>query len=252
MRITILGCSPSFQNAGGHCSGYLVRRGDTSLLVDCGHGSLGSLRSVLDIRQLTAIVLSHMHADHFFDLVPLRYAYRFGGEPESKTPLWLPPGGAAVLDSLTAPLDLDEAFFSGTFCIREYNPAGSLTIGCVELRFAHTKHFIPAYAMRLSPVDDPAQALFFSSDTAPTPDVQALAAGASVALVEATQLHEKAGIQPGHLTGDLAGSLASVAKVGRLVLTHYMEDSGDDLLKQAGSAFQGPVELARELETYQV
>jgi len=89
-------------------------------------------------------------------------------------------------------------------------------------------------------------------DTAPTPDVQALAAGASVALVEATQLHEKAGIQPGHLTGDLAGSLASVAKVGRLVLTHYVEEFGDELLKQAASAFQGPVELARELETYQV
>jgi len=90
-----------------------------------------------------------MHADHFFDLVPLRYAYRFGGEPESKTPLWLPPGGATVLDSLTAPLDLDEAFFSGTFCIREYNPSGSLTIGSAELRFAHTKHFIPAYACLL-------------------------------------------------------------------------------------------------------
>jgi ribonuclease BN (tRNA processing enzyme) len=252
MKVTVLGCSPSFQNSGGHCSSYLLQHEDTNLLIDCGHGSLGALRSVLDVGKLTAIVLSHMHPDHFFDLVPLRYAYRFRDEPAGGPPLWLPPGGASTLDLLTAPLDLDEDFFTGTFCVREYNPVAALTVGCLEVRFAHTTHFVPAYAMRLCPAGEPSRGLFLSSDTAPNEAVAELASGARLAFIEATQLRERPGKQAGHLTGELAGRLAQDAKVSRLVLTHYMEELADELLAQARSTFQGTVELAHELGTYQI
>jgi ribonuclease BN (tRNA processing enzyme) len=252
MKTTVIGCSPSFQSSDGHCSSYLVQHENTNLLIDCGHGSLGALRSVLDFGQLTAILLSHMHPDHFFDLVPLRYAYRFRDEEAGGPPLWLPPGGASILDSLTAPLDFDEDFFTGTYRIREYNPIATLTIGDLEVRFAHTTHFVPAYAMRLTPTADPSRALFFSSDTAPNDAVAELASNAPLAFVEATQLRERPGKQAGHLTGELAGGLAKEAKVGRLVLTHYMEELAEELLMQARSTFQGSVEMARELQTYEV
>lgn len=70
MRVTVLGKSPSWEDAGGACSGYLVRDGDTTLLVDCGNGVFSRLRETVDYFDVDAVVISHLHADHFLDLVP--------------------------------------------------------------------------------------------------------------------------------------------------------------------------------------
>ena len=51
MRITVLGKSPSWQDAGGACSGYLVEEGDTRLLLDCGNGVFAKLREHLRLRR---------------------------------------------------------------------------------------------------------------------------------------------------------------------------------------------------------
>ena len=51
------------------------------LLIDCGTGVLAKLQHFLPLTELTAVVISHMHADHFFDLIPLRYAYKYGPVP---------------------------------------------------------------------------------------------------------------------------------------------------------------------------
>jgi ribonuclease BN (tRNA processing enzyme) len=90
MRLTVLGCSPAYPNPGGRSSGYLLTRESGTLLLDCGHGVAGALRATLQLERLDAILLTHMHADHFFDLVPLHYALELLG---LRVPLWLPPGG---------------------------------------------------------------------------------------------------------------------------------------------------------------
>src|ERR687894_167319 len=74
MRLTVLGKSPSWQDAGGACSGYLIEEGDTAVLVDCGNGVFAKLRERIDYVDVDAVVLSHLHADHFLDLVPYAYA----------------------------------------------------------------------------------------------------------------------------------------------------------------------------------
>src|ERR1044072_5517586 len=90
MRLTVLGSSPSWQDAGGACSGYLVQEGDTNLLIDCGSGVFGKLRMVCDYVDVDAVVVSHLHADHFFDLVPfasaLTYAPRQQPVPVDRWP----------------------------------------------------------------------------------------------------------------------------------------------------------------------
>src|ERR1700730_6734367 len=74
VRITVLGKSPSWQDAGGACSGYLVEEGDYALLLDCGNGVFSKLRRFRDYVDVDAVVISHLHADHFLDLVPYSYA----------------------------------------------------------------------------------------------------------------------------------------------------------------------------------
>ena len=74
MRVTVLGKSPSWQDAAGACSGYLVQEGDFTLLLDCGNGVFSKLRRWCDYVDVDAVLISHLHADHFLDLVPFSYA----------------------------------------------------------------------------------------------------------------------------------------------------------------------------------
>src|SRR3954471_7178156 len=77
MRLTVLGKSPSWQDADGACSGYLVEEGDACLLLDCGNGVFSKLRRFRDYCNVDAVLISHLHADHFLDLVPYSYALTY-------------------------------------------------------------------------------------------------------------------------------------------------------------------------------
>src|SRR5690554_5234769 len=94
VQVTTLGGAAAWPNPGQGCSSYLVRAGDTLVLLDCGPDTLHVLRAQIDLARLSGIVISHFHADHTIDLVPLRYALVYGPmDVQEKIPLWLPPGG---------------------------------------------------------------------------------------------------------------------------------------------------------------
>ena len=48
--------------------------GETPVVMDLGTGAFANLRRYADYDRLGAVVISHMHADHFIDVIPLRYA----------------------------------------------------------------------------------------------------------------------------------------------------------------------------------
>src|SRR5919206_1266367 len=77
MRLTVLGKSPSWQDADGACSGYLIEEGDTAVLLDCGNGVFSKMRRWRDYTKVDGVVISHLHADHFLDLVPFSYALTY-------------------------------------------------------------------------------------------------------------------------------------------------------------------------------
>ncbi len=247
----MLGTSPSFPNPGGASSGYLIKHAQTSILLECGHGIAGALPLTLNPGLLDAIVISHMHADHFLDLVPLAYSYRFAYPRSVPVPLWLPPGGADTLERVRAALGLEEPFWHDTYTVREFDPAGVLAIDDLEIRFAHTKHFIAGYAMRFS--SSTGGNFGFSSDTAASDEVEDLLRGVDLALIEATEVeYQSADEGQGHLTGSLAGEMARRAGVERLLLTHYATANADALRTTATVAFGKPVDLARQGEAYDV
>src|SRR3569833_1548480 len=73
MRVTVLGKSPSYTDTDGACSGYLVEEDGCTVLLDCGNGVFGKMRRFVDYVDVDAVVISHLHADHFLDLVPFSY-----------------------------------------------------------------------------------------------------------------------------------------------------------------------------------
>ena len=97
----MLGKSPSWQDADGACSGYLIEEDGFHLLLDCGNGVFSKLRRFVDYVDVDAVVISHLHADHFLDLVPFSYALTYAPRqqpvPVDGWPGHRPPGppGAA-------------------------------------------------------------------------------------------------------------------------------------------------------------
>ena len=47
------------------------------MLLDCGNGVFSKLRRFRDYTTVDAVVISHLHADHFLDLVPFSYALTY-------------------------------------------------------------------------------------------------------------------------------------------------------------------------------
>lgn len=155
MQVTVLGCRSGMPADGQASSGYLVETASARVLLDCGPGIATALSAVSDATMLDAIVVSHLHADHCYDLLPvgkslLSATMRFPGGPEARAdearavPLLVPAGArelfdrwAALFPVTTMPL-LDKAF-ERAFDVHEYEPGevfetGDTTIGLHELR----------------------------------------------------------------------------------------------------------------------
>jgi ribonuclease BN (tRNA processing enzyme) len=252
MRITVLGKSPAWQDAGGACSGYLVEAGDRRLLLDCGNGVFGKLRAACDFTDVGAVVISHLHADHFIDLVPYAYALAYSHQARAKgsrPALYAPPGARETLRRVTSAWDAAE-LVEQAFELHEYDPASELALGPLRLRFHEVPHFIRTHAVQLR---EDGRSFTYGADCAPNDAIVAFARGTDLLMLEAT-LEQPEEDQPrGHLTPAEAGEHARRAGARRLVLTHISADHDASWACAEGErTFGAPVELASEGAVYDV
>src|SRR5688572_2337905 len=152
MRLTVLGKSPSWQDAGGACSGYLIEENGTTVLLDCGNGVFAKLRERIDYIDLDAVVISHLHADHFLDLVPYSYALTYaprqqpvpvdrwpGTEHPARPQLHVPPGGQEAFRRIVGVWG-NHDLIENAFRMREYEPTDELEIGPFRIGFKAVPH----------------------------------------------------------------------------------------------------------------
>ena len=264
MRVTVLGKSPSWQDAGGACSGFLVEAGDTALLLDCGNGVFGKLRQRRDYTEIDAVAISHLHADHILDLIPYAYGLTYaprqqpvpvppwpGTDDPARPRLIAPPGAGEAFRRIAGTFG-NEGLVDDAFHLEEYDGDSRPEVGSLRLRFGEVPHFIRTFAVEIA--DSVSGARFtFGADCRPGPELVEFAAGTDLLLVEATLPRpERTGIR-GHLTPGEAGEHARSAGAKRVVLTH-ISDELDQVWarKQASEAFGGPVEVAREGAVYEL
>jgi ribonuclease BN (tRNA processing enzyme) len=254
LRLTVVGSSSSIPRPDRACSSYLVQDDETSLVLDLGTGAFANLRRHVDYNRLDAVVITHMHADHFIDLIPLRYALCYGVfRRKRKLPLYLPPDGDRMLHKLVSAF-ADEGggdFITEVFDVQTFDPTAPLAIGGGRLTFALTSHYIPAFAIRY---ERHGQSLTYSADTAPEARLVELARGCDLFVCESTLLADdiERGMR-GHSSGREAGQMAEAAGVGRLILTHYAEcATARDLDESAREHFSGDVAVADDHQVYDV
>lgn len=246
MRVTVLGKSPSWQDADGACSGYLVEDAGHAFLLDCGNGVFAKLKARRDYSSVEAVVISHLHADHFLDLVPFSYALKFSPRAQGARPVLHAPAGAGEVFRRVVGAWGGEDLVESAFDLREYDPGDTLEIGTMRVSFRLVPHFVPTCAVA---VEAGGERLVFGADSGPTDALSEFAAGAELLLAEAT-LTEPA---EGHLTAAQAGEHAARAGVARLVLTHVSDElDAAAAVEQARGTFGGSVEIAREGAVYEI
>lgn len=241
MGVRAVGTSPSVQRPGRACSAYLIRTQRAAVLFDAGSGAVGNLQSAIGYAALDAVVVSHMHADHFLDLVPLRYGLTYGPwRRSSRLPVWVPPRGLQRLRAIAGAFDGEAGeFFDGVFDVREYDPDAELPVADLTLSFAPALHYVESFAIR---ADSGGVRLTYSGDTAPCDAVVEHARGSALFICEATLGLGSETPPRGHCSAREAGAMARRAGVERLALTHYYADADPSALAAAArSEFPGAV-----------
>lgn len=241
MRVTVVGCAGTFPGPASACSCYLYEADGFRLLVDVGNGATGSLQSCCGLLDVDAVVVTHLHGDHYLDLVNYTYVRRYhptGAPPV--LPVYGPPGIRAHLGSAFGP-----AFAPGlvddVYRFTELAPGG-LEIGPFRVEFRPMNHPVATFGMRIGAGGG---TVTYSADTGATDELVRLARGTDLFLCEASYLDGECNPPDVHLTGREAGEYAARAEVGRLVLTHLVP-WGDRTrtLHEAHEAFSGDVTLA--------
>ncbi|MBL7500526.1 MBL fold metallo-hydrolase [Frankia sp. CNm7] len=271
MRLTVLGCRQGMPADGQASSSYLVSTTSARILLDCGPGAATALSSVAHPSDLDAIIISHLHADHCYDLLTvgktllsgrLRDPANLPTLPDAArvewppVPLYVPKGGRARLDILASAFPVPsfpmlDRSFDVAFDVREYEPGDTFTVGDCEISMHALNHSLPNCGTR---IESPEGSLAFTGDTAYTPDLVPLAQGVDLFLSEATlELPEVT--SHGHLCAAEAGRAAADAGARQLVLTHFI--TADETWLKARKAdaersFHGPVHLAAPGRTYEI
>ncbi len=215
-ELLVLGAGPAYTDkAGATGASYLVRLGDDALVLDLGQGSFPALAQAIEPSSLLAVVVSHLHPDHFIDLVALRHYLRWEFQPSSRVRVLGPSGLGDRLDALHG-----EPGWTAEALDVEPLTVGERLIGPFTLEAGRVTHTDESYAFRVSLVTEGSPGLVYSGDCGCAPDLLPLIRPGDWLLTECSFGAGPA--EPGaeHLDGLSVGTLAAAARPGRVLLTH--------------------------------
>ena len=228
-RVTVIGAGTSAPQPETPASGILVETASTAILVDCGQGVIRGLMPLRDPRELDAIIVGHLHADHYIDIVSLRYLMPWAGFNGRRIPVLLPAGGRRKMDELASAISEREGFFDHTYEVIEYDASKRLEIGDLTVDFLPGLHYVPAWGCAIRDRSD--RLVVISGDTGPNDDLVQAAQGADVFIVEATLLAAtEDDPRRGHLTFDEALDMGARAGAGTTVLVHHRPQNREAIL----------------------
>ena len=196
-------------------------------------------RTTLDPATLDAVVISHLHPDHFIDLVALRHYLRWE-KPRRRVRVIGPAGLDERLDALHG-----EPGFSAASLDVEPLDEGTFTVASFEIQAARVTHTESSFGFRVStrePSGTPG--LVYSGDCGRAEDLDVLARPGDTLLCEVS--FGPGPVVPGaeHLDGPAVGDLATRVRAGRVLLTHLqMGYDRDATIESVRARFDGPVEL---------
>lgn len=222
LSVTVVGCSGSFPGPHGPASCYLIESVvdgvATRVVLDLGNGSLGPLQAYTSPTDLDAILLTHLHADHFMDLCGLYVLRRYhpSERPEHRQVVYGPADLARRVQ--LAYYGCAGPEMQTQFDMRAVTDGEPIEVGSLRVVPALVEHPIEAYGYRF---ESPAGTVGFTGDSDTCPALGPLLANADLVLVDAAFIEGRDEIRGIHLTARRAAEATLAAGgVGRLVITH--------------------------------
>lgn len=250
-EVTVLGASGTYPTPGSSCAGYLLRSKGADVWVDAGPGTFANLQRHTRFDQVRALVVSHLHPDHFLDVYPFYYALRYGLDSGNRKsfPVYAPSGAEEHLEKLLSSEE-SPGGFDGYLAFTVVAPDEELKIGLFQFRFGRSVHPIETLAMR---VEAEGRVLAYTADTGPGGAIEDLAKGADTLICEATLQEEDEDLAEVHMTAAEAGALAFRTGVSRLVMTHIMPSLDTQRsVDQAREQFSGEILVAEDNLTFAI
>lgn len=245
----------------------LVTLGGKHILVDAG---LGAARGVCDqgvnLPELDAILITHLHSDHYLELGPLLHTAWTAGL-KRVIPVYGPPKLRDYWDAFLVSMEYDirirvadEGRPELASLVDLKVLEGAFSIGNIDVSLMENDHppVTPSYAFRLNAAGC---SVVLSGDTAPMDEMVSFAKGADLLVHEAMLLEGvdaliaktpngddrlKAHILHSHTPAAEVGRIATEAGVQQLALNHYVPDGlpgfAEDHWRAAiGETWAGPL-----------
>jgi ribonuclease Z len=291
LSIFFAGTAGSVPTARRGLPGLLLRRGGDRILIDCGEGTQRQLVSSIGLADMTDVLLTHFHADHWLGLPgllktldlrgrdrPLRVygprglnalmalALRTAGNVRFELQLIeLEPGQVLERDGYRiAPVPVRHrgtAF--GYVLYEDARPGAFDTQAAVALGLTPGPDF--GRVQRGETVDGvrpdqvlgpprPGRKLVVSGDTMPCETLQVAAHHADLLIHEATFAEEERdrAAETGHSTAGQAATIAREAEVRMLALTHFTTRYPVAVLRDEARAIFPATVLPRDFDTIEL
>lgn len=194
MEILPIGIYGPYPAAGGATSCYLVRGESGNVVLDLGSGALSALMRRVDVADVDAFLLTHLHYDHFVDALALSYV----------------PGRHVVYAPAT-PVERAGLLKNSKLDLRVIGEGASLTVASMTLDLLRTRHGAECYAVR---VTERGKSFVYTSDTLPFEKLAEFCKGAELVIADCASA---AGTP--HMTPADGAALAKASGV-RVIATH--------------------------------
>jgi ribonuclease BN (tRNA processing enzyme) len=219
MRVHFLGCGDAFGSGGRNHSAYLIESPQRLFLLDCGPTTLLAMkRAGFDPCRLDAVILSHLHGDHFGGLPFLFLDYLY--EEPRKSPLLIggPPGTEERVRSLT------ECMYPGGSGPRQLpptlfqilEPGRQESIGGIDVFPFRVPHQVQEISLGLK-IQVEGKRILYSGDSTWTDLFITHARGVDLFICECTFFD---GEDPGHMTYQQIRYKLPHLESKKIVLTH--------------------------------
>ena len=263
--VKILGTVSPYPKDDKNCPGYLFKYNNYNILFDCGNGCTRLLNFKEDLNNLK-IFISHLHPDHYGDLISLLqaiYVYRKYGYTYDDIELFIPVTKVMEKEHYTdtdgwgsfRTIEKDIIDFkyikkyakSIDIKLHEYDNCFNIKYDNISIENILVPHQIDSYAFKLKTPDG---VVVYSSDTGSKNNLRKFARGCNLFICESTFLKGQFRMEDYHLYAYEAASIAKDANVRKLLLTHFWpEENKYKYLDEAKNIFAN-TEVAEEGKEY--
>jgi ribonuclease Z len=262
--ITPLGSSSAVPMHGRHLSSVLVRAGTDQVIIDCGEGTQFQLRKCgFKPRRLKAILISHLHGDHWYGLPGLLASLSLSVRTQDL--ILVGPS-----DFTVRWLELDHPMYCVGYRLIEDDAEGNLrvlearSLGISDVKDFQRLKSGDSVENKIGQVVAPSDVITpgakgrvfgYVSDSRPCKNGVLIGQDADLLLHEATFLDDmkERAEATGHSTAIEAATIAMEANAKKLVLTHFSARYEDavELVAEAKTVFAN-TEAVVELEPIEI